>query len=325
MSQNTKVSVKNLTQKYTMRQLQPFLLTLILIVVSIVFACFNSNFLSWANIHSVLLTACTVGIIAIGMGVCKMADYFDLSVGMVASMAGLAAAYFIREGYGLGFTLLVCLAIGVVCGLLAGFLVAYLKMNSFITTFALQSAYRGIIYIFTDGFPIKMMEPVYKVLTKWGQIKIFDQIQFPILVMILLYVLVHLFLKYTKLGRSIYLVGGNPKCAHICGINVTAVQIFIFVLCDVLAVVAGLLYAARMATASAFLGATIPMEAIAVSVLGGNAGGHGNMLQTFLGTLIIFVVKNGLVMMGIPDFYQYIAVGLIMFVAVAVQVERKGR
>lgn len=326
MAVKNKVSVKNLTQKYTMKQMQPVLLLLILVVVSLVFTILRPEFMSWQNWSSILLTSCTVGIISIGMGVCKMADYFDLSVGMVASMGGLVVAALLEAGVPLILAVLVAVCGGIICGLLAGVLVAYLKMNSFITTFALQSAYRGIIYIFTDGFPISMtMKECFVPLTSFCQKTLFGSIQTSVIAMVLLYVIVHLFLKYTKLGRSIFLVGGNPKCAHICGINVTAVQIFIFVLCDVLAVLAGVLYSGRMGTASAFLGATIPMEAIAVSVLGGNASGHGSMLQTFIAVLIIFVVKNGLIMIGIPDFYQYIAVGLIMFVAVTVQVERKGR
>ena len=325
MAVNNKVDIKNLTKKYTMKQMQPVLLLIILVVCCAIFTAFNKNFMSWVNWHAILLTSVTVGIVSIGQGVCKMADYFDLSVGMVASLGGLLIAQLMSMGWSLFPALLVCIAMGVVCGLLAGLFVAYLKMNSFITTFALQSAYRGIIYIWTDGFPILMKEEQFTFLTNLGQLKVFNAIQFPIIAMIILFVLVHLFLTYTKLGRSIFLVGGNQKCAHICGINVTAVQIFIFILCDVLSVLAGILLASRMAQATAFLGATIPMESIAVAILGGTVAGYGNMFQTFMGVLIIFVVKNGLIMMGIPDFYQYIAVGLIMFVAVLVQVERKGR
>ncbi|MBQ6839714.1 MAG: ABC transporter permease [Oscillospiraceae bacterium] len=326
MTVKNKTGVKSITQKYTMKQMQPVLLLLILIVVSLIFTGFNKNFMSWQNWSSILLTACTVGIISIGQGVCKMADYFDLSVGMVASLGGLLVAFLLQAGVPLLIAVLIAIIMGAVCGLLAGVLVAYLKMNSFITTFALQSAYRGIIYIFTDGFPISMtMKECFVPLTSFCQKTFFGSVQTSVIAMIVLYVVVHLFLTYTKLGRSIFLVGGNQKCAHICGINVIAVQISIFILCDILAVLSGILYAGRMGTATAFLGATIPMESIAVAILGGTVAGHGNMLQTFLAVLIIFVVKNGLIMMGIPDFYQYIAVGLIMFIAVMVQVEHKGR
>ena len=198
MAVKNKVGVKNLTQKYTMKQMQPVLLLLILIAVSLVFTAFNKNFMSWKNWSSILLTACTVGIISIGQGCCKMADYFDLSVGMVASLGGLLVATLLQAGVPLFFAVLIAIAMGVVCGLLAGLLVAYLKMNSFITTFALQSAYRGIIYIFTDGFPISMtMKECFVPLTSLCQKMFFGSIQTSVIAMVVLYVLVHLFLKYT--------------------------------------------------------------------------------------------------------------------------------
>ena len=143
--------------------------------------------------------------------------------------------------------------------------------------------------------------------------------------LVVIYVLLALFLKYRKLGRSIYLVGSNQKCAHICGIHVRMVQLFIFLLCDVLAAAAGMLYASRVASAQPFMGELMPMEAIAATIVGGTsmAGGKGNLALTFIGVLVIYVVKNGLIMAGLPDFYQYIAIGVILYLAVLAQVEHK--
>ena len=310
-------------KKYTMNQLRPVILAAIVVGLSLLFAIINPDFISLTNIHAILLTMVTVGIITIGQSVCKMADYFDMSVGMVASMGGLAVPIVIEAGGSVGMGMMIGVLIGIVAGLLAGFLVSFMGMNSFITTFALQSAYRGIIYIFTDGLSKKMFGEVYAVFTNLGSYKVFGAVQLPIVAMFVLYIAIHLFLKYTKLGRSIFLAGGNAKCAHISGINVTAVQIFIFVLCDTLAAIAGMLYGSRMANAQAFMAATIPLESIAATVVGGVIAGNGNMFQAFLGVLIIFLVKNGLIMIGLPDYYQYIAVGVIMFVAVALQTERK--
>lgn len=311
-------------KKLTRNQTQTMMTFGILIVLCIIFAFSNPNFLTSQNLFSILLTSLVVGIIAIGECTCVMSGYFEMSVSMVASMAGLATIIVMRAGGSALLAILTGLCLGAVCGLLAGTLVSYLGMNAFITTFALQSVYRGIIYIFTDGIPIPMFDAAYSSFTKWGQMKVLG-IQFPIIVMVACYVLVSLFLKYRKLGRCIYLVGSNPKCAHICGINLHHVQMFVFVLCDVLAALAGMLYAARVGTANAFLADTICMEAIAATIVGGTsmAGGKGNLGMTFVGVLIVFVVKNGLIMIGLPDFYQYIAVGLIFFLAVLVQTERK--
>ena len=141
--------------------------------------------------------------------------------------------------------------------------------------------------------------------------------------MLILYVLVQLFLSYRKLGRSIYLVGGNQYCSHICGINVRAVQMFIFIICDVLAAFAGMLFASRMSSAAAFLSDTTTLESIAATVVAGVVAGRGNMFVSFIGVLIIFTLKNGLVMVGLPDFYQYLAIGVVIYLAVMVQAEHK--
>ena len=314
-----KINVK----KMTPQQLQPIILTAVLIVMLVIFTCINSDFISWTNIHTILLTAVTVGIITIGQSCCKLANYFDMSVGLVGAMGGLACAFVLEAGGNVTVAILAGLAVGAICGLLAGFLVSFMGMNAWVTTFALSSAYRGIVYIFTDGFPVALFDGIYEPFTKWGSMMVGGVVQFPIVVMLILYVLVQLFLSYRKLGRSIYLVGGNQYCSLICGINVRAVQMFIFIICDVLAAFAGMLFASRMSSAAAFLSDTTTLESIAATVVAGVVAGRGNMFVSFIGVLIIFTLKNGLVMVGLPDFYQYLAIGVVIYLAVCVQAEHK--
>ena len=145
-------------KKMTAQQLQPIILTLVLIVMLIVFTIMNPNFITWTNLHTILLSAVTVGIITIGQSVCKLANYFDMSVGLVGAMGGLAAAMVLEAGGAVFPAILAGLAVGAACGLLAGFLVSFMGMNAWVTTFALSSAYRGIVYIFTDGFPIPLFD-----------------------------------------------------------------------------------------------------------------------------------------------------------------------
>ena len=317
--------IKTSGKKLTKEQIQPVVIVLTLIVAGLIFAAINSSFLKLSNLHSILLTAVPVGLIAIGECACIMAGYFDMSVGMVAAMGGLTAAFTMQATGSVLLSVLAGIVLGLVCGALAGLCVSYLNMNAFITTFALQSVYRGIIYILTEGFPISLFGEEYADFTKWGQLRVLGKIQFPIVALIVIYLLMALFLKYRKMGRSIYLVGSNQKCAHICGVNVHGVQMLIFLLCDVLAAVAGMLYTSRVASAQPFMGELMPMEAIAATIVGGTslAGGKGNLALTFVGVLIIYVVKNGLIMVGLPDFYQYIAIGAILYLAVLLQVEHK--
>lgn len=311
-------------QGKTKEQVQPFIIIGVWILVILVFTIINASFFSLKNFHSILLTGVVVGIIAVGECVALTATYFDMSVGMVAAMGGLAAAKIMQSTHNSFLAFLAGICVGVLCGLLAGLCVSMLNMNAFITTFALQEIYRGVIYVFTNGFPISLFNAEFSSFTKWGKMKVFGFLQFPILALIIIYVLVALLMKYRKLGRSIYLVGGNAKCAEICGINIHRVQIFCFVLCNVLASFAGMLYASRTSSAAAFLGENIVMESIAATIVGGTsmAGGKSNLFLTFIGVMIVYSVKNGLIMIGLPDFYQYIAIGIILFLAVMMQVER---
>ena len=306
-------------------QKQSIVIILTLALLCVLFTALNPDFIKPTNLLSILLTCVIVGLMAVGESMCIIAGYFDLSVGMVASLSGLALAFVLKATHSLFLSLVCGFAVGGICGLIAGFLVSYLHMNAFITTFALQSIYRGIIYILTNGLSISLMGDEYKRFTVIGQYKLFGVIQLPILILILVYIIATLFMKYRRLGRKIYLTGGNPRCAHISGVSLHSIHLFVFIVCDMLASLAGILYASRLATAQPFLSEMVAMEAIAASVVGGISlmGGKGNIAMTFLGVLVIYVVKNGLTMIGMPDFYQYIATGAILYIAVLIQMMKK--
>ena len=309
----------------TREQLLPYILFGVLIVLFIAFTIFNSHFLSWDSLHSILLTAVPVGIMAIGECVAITAGYFDMSVGLVASLAGGFAARVCVATGSAGLAILVGICVGLICGVINGSLVSFLHMNAFITTYAMQLVYRGIEYIITDGMPVKLTVGICDGYLKYGQTKLFGVIQGPIVVMLVLYVLVWLFLRYVKLGRTIYLVGSNAACSHISGINVRAVQFFVFLLTGFLASMAGMLYGSRVGSAPAFMGENLCLEGIASSIVGGTSmsGGKSNLALTFLGVVIVYVVKQGLVMIGLDDNYQYIATGVILFLGVLMQMDRK--
>ena len=306
-------------------QLQPIILGAVLILLMLVFGVINPVFLKWDAIHSILLNAVPVAIVGIGMCVAQTAGYFDLAVGMVGAVAGLICASILTHTGNVPLAVITGLVYGILAGVVSGFLVSGLHMNAFITTYAMQSIYRGIVFIWTNGFPIRLFGEEFNNFTKWGSLMVGGIIQFPILVTIILYVLVFLFMKYRKLGRTIFLVGGNEQCAHISGINVKAVQFFVFMLCDFLAAFAGILFASRIQNASTQLGDTWVMESIAAGLMGGTIAGRSNLWNVLLGVIIVYVVKNGLVIVGLSDYYQYIALGLILFLAVAAQRQKISR
>jgi ribose transport system permease protein len=307
---------------------QNMIIFTILIIIIAVFSIMNPTFLSYDNFHSILLTSIPVALIAIGECICIIGGYFDMSVGMVASFGGLFAATMMKLGQPVPVAVLVGITVGLSSGLIAGLSVSRLRMNAFITTFALQQIYRGLIFIWTEGLPRPLMGPEYIPFTNIGQTKIFNgSLQLPILIMLFIYILMALFMKYNRIGRSIYLIGNNAKAAHICGIRNKNIQLFMFMATGALAAVAGMLLAMRTGTSQPFVGEMYAMEAIAATIVGGTsmAGGKGNLGMTLVGVIIVYIIKNGLIMIGLDDFYQYIAVGLILFIAVLAQVQKTKR
>ncbi len=290
----------------------------------IIFSSMSEYFLSSKNMMSIMLTATSVGLIAIGQTLCLISREFDMSVGMVAAMSGIIFTLLVKDG---GWSIIAAfaasIAFGLLSGAIAGFCVSRLHTNSWITTFALLQIYRGIIFILTAGMPISVSgNEAFKVL---GTYKVFGSIPLPVMILVVAYLIFIFIMKYTKIGRKIYCVGGNPDAAHVSGINVANIKMFAFMTVAVLASVSGVLFASRVSSGQPFIGDMYAMDSIAAAVVGGTAmsGGKGTIWGTFIGVMIVNVIQNGLIMIGMPSFYQYIATGTIMFIAVLIQTERK--
>lgn len=297
-----------------------------LVILLVVFSALSPYFLTVNNILTILLTATSVGLIAIGQFLCLLSGNFDMSVGNVAALAGIIYCILVKN-----FSFSAPLAIG--CGLLfgtasgtiVGFCVSKLKTNAFITTFALMQVYRGVMFVLTSGMPIAM--PTNKAFRFLGTFKIFELFQLPIILMLIAYCLFWFLLNYLRIGRSVYCVGGNAEAAHISGIGVAKTQMFCFIAVALFSAFAGMLFASRVNSGQVNVGATYAMDSIAACVVGGTSmsGGKGSIWGVFLGVLIVNVIQNGLIMIGMDPSYQYIATGFILFIAVVIQTERKKR
>jgi ribose transport system permease protein len=294
----------------------------VLAVVLLVFSLWSPYFFTPSNLLSVLLNATPVAIIAIGQALCLTARHFDMAVGMTSSIGGCLAAYLVLQGWAAAPAILLGLFAGFCSGMVAGLSVSRFRMNAFITTFGIQEIYRGVLFIWTEGLPITVLKrPDFSIV---GQGKIFG-VQFPIVVLIVIFVLTTLFIRYTRVGRSILLVGNNPTCARICGINVKNIELFVFGLMGVLSAIAGILFTTRMAAGLPFSGGNYTLDSIAAAIVGGTSmsGGKCNLAMVFVGVMILYLVKNGLVMIGLQDFYQYIASGVFVFFGVLIQIRRE--
>ena len=304
--------------------LQLLITGLALVLLVVFFSSLSEYFFTPANLMTILLTATSVGIIAVGQFLCLVSQNFDMSVGNVAAMGGVIFTMLVKDGgFSVPLALVIGLCFGLGSGFIVGFSVAKLNTNAFITTFAMLQIYRGILFVLTAGVPISMAtNPAYRFL---GSYKILDTIQMPVMILIVVYVAFFIIMRYTKLGRNVYAVGSNPEAAHICGVNVVNVKIFCFLVTGVLSALAGILFASRVNSAQPNVGAMYALDSIAASVVGGTAmtGGKGSILGVFIGVMIVNVVQNGLIMIGLDPSYQYIVTGLIMFFAVLAQTSKK--
>jgi ribose transport system permease protein len=209
---------------------------------------------------------------------------------------------------------LIALLIGTILGLVNGLTVSYLKIPPLIATLGMMSIARGLQLTHTLGATLYSFPKAFSYIGT----ALWLGVPAPIYLVIIVFILFHLIMKYTTLGRSIYAIGGNAEAARISGISVRKTILFTYAISGLLTAVGGLLLLARMDAAESSAGQGLEMEAIAAVVIGGTSltGGRGTVLKTALGTLIYGVIINGLNIIGVNPFVQKIVIGLLILGAV---------
>lgn len=296
-----------------------------LVVLLAFFGIQSPYFLKPANLIALLVAAVPIGLVGLGESVCLVTGVFDMSPGMVATLSGIIWTVLLSEhGVPTYAGLALALLFGICSGLIAGFSVAFLSMPAWMSTYALFQIWKGVIYIITNGNAIRMTK--FKAFKFLGQAKLFGtDLTWAVLILILAYVILYFIFKYTKLGRDLLVIGGNREAAKNVGIPIKSRQIFVFVLSGFLSALAGALFASRSGSGQPAVGALYAMQGIASAVIGGTVmtGGKTNVAMTFAGVMFITSMQNGLNMIGVPAFYQHIAMGLVLILAILVQTERK--
>nr|WP_315989749.1 ABC transporter permease [Desulforamulus aquiferis] len=183
---------------------------------------------------------------------------------------------------------------------------------------------QGCSYAITDARPIQIEDPIILFL---GNAKLFDVIPVPVVIVVMLLIVAHVLLSKTKFGRQAKIVGGNKVAAEYVGINVRTLQMKIFMITGIAAAISSILLTARLYSAQPNAAGGYELDAIAAAVLGGTSlsGGYGTVIGTFIGALIMGVINNGMNLVGMPYFYQQIVKGLIIIVAVYIDVRNKER
>ena len=283
-------------------------------------------FLKMSNLMDILNMISVIAIIAIGMTMVIITTGIDLSVGSLIAFSGVIVACAARE-LGIGsesgiFLLLGCALLGIVgCGLLGSFsgvMVTAFGIHPFIVTLSIMSIARGLSYIIADGPSDVVIEAEsYRFL---GAGRSLLGIPNSVILMILLYLLAHLLMTRTVLGRHIYAVGGNREAAHLSGVPVKRVLIIVYTICGALAGLGGVVNSSLYGAGSAKSGVGYELQIIAAVVVGGTslAGGSGKIMGTLVGALILGVIANGMNLTGVTTYPQMVVFGLLILVAVLI-------
>ncbi|MBX2921968.1 MAG: ribose ABC transporter permease [Chitinophagaceae bacterium] len=286
-----------------------------LIVICIALSVATPNFFTAQNMLIVLRQVSINGILAIGVTYVIIAGGIDLSLGSVIALTGVVAASFAHPGtYPLLVPVLLGLLTGVVVGLLNGLTITKGKVAPFIVTLGMMTIARGLALVWSKGRPVTNLSKEFNFIG--GGDLLFVPV--PILLFVLVIIVSAVILKYTRIGRYIYAVGGNENAAAASGIRVNRVKLFAYIMCSGLAGLAGIVLASRITTGQPNAGIAYELDAIAAVVIGGTSllGGRGSIAGTVIGVLIIGIINNGLDLLNVSSYYQQIIKGVIIVGAV---------
>jgi ribose transport system permease protein len=292
-----------------------------MVIVAVIVSLTTERFLNPGNLSNLSLQVSIVALIAIGSTIVIFAAGIDLSSGSMVALLTMILAQFLKfMGIPLSLAVPMILIVGGVLGLFIGIITAYGRIPSFITTLAGLIAFRGMALTFNNGSPIFSLDPALEPIF-YGKLA---GVPLPFFYLVFFYALAAFAMNYTKLGREIYAVGGNPAAALLTGINVRKVQATTFVIAGLMTAVGAILMSARLNSGSPNYGQTLELQAIAAAVVGGAslAGGRGNILATLMGAMTIVIVQNGLNLNAAPSSVQNIVLGLIILSAVGIDMWR---
>ncbi|MCB8877510.1 ABC transporter permease [Acidisoma silvae] len=293
-----------------------------LIVVMIVGQIIYPAFLTWTNIGIILTQNAPLGIVAVGMTFVMISGGFDLSVGAIYAFAATMFAK-IAMDHGLVEAGLCTLLLGIVCGTANGAVVALWRINPFIATLGSASIFSGLAFVYSNSTPQTPDNPNFQILGQafWGPLPIAVWLLF---VTVLLGGFV---LSKTVYGQALYAIGGNETAARLSGLRVGLIRGSTFALVGLLSAAAGMIEASRLAVGQADIGGTIPLDAIAVVIIGGTSllGGEGSIWRTVVGLLILGAITNLFYSLAVDSNVQLVAKGAIVIGAVGLDVWSRRR
>lgn len=290
-------------------------LVLILLIICIIFSISSPYFLKQKNLLNVTRQISIVLIVAMGMLSVVLSGEIDLSVGSTCALCGIGCAYATTYTNSVVLGILFALVIGLGVGAVNGFFVVYGKIPSFIVTLATMGIIRGIGMVWTQGKPVSDLPEHFSII---GTDYVLGIIPISTIISLVIVFLFYILLKKTKHGTYIKALGANSEAAILSTISYKPYKMGVFILSGLTCAIGGIIVTSKLLSAQPTASMGLEMDVLSGVILGGAAlsGGVGTVVGTFLGTLIIGVIDNGLNLMNVSSYYQQIIKGIIILIAV---------
>lgn len=272
-------------------------------------------FFSTRNLLNIGMGVAILGVLAISQTGVIVSGGLDISVGSIVGLTTVATAMTIQSTEAAGMGILAGVIIGALAGLMNGILVTYGRINAVIVTLGTMAIFRGIAFILSDGQSISIFNDSFR----WIGTGRIIGLPVPLWILVAVAIGFYIFMHKSIVGRNYYAIGGNPIVARLSGLNIPRYRVAIYVVSGVMAGVGGILLAARTGSGQPISGSDgLELEAITAAFLGGCAmqGGRGTVIGALLGVAIIGVLNNGMILTAVPTFYQMLAKGTLLILAV---------
>ncbi|NLL36907.1 MAG: ABC transporter permease [Fretibacterium sp.] len=291
-------------------------ISFVLLIMIVIASVSSPYFLDSYNIQALIRDLAFVGMIGMAQSLLLLVGELDLSVGKIASLCGiLAGMMMVTYGVDPYLALGLALILGLVFGIINGLLITQLRLNAMVATIGMQGVYGGINLVLTKGKAITGIPESIYILGK-GTIG-FIPIPFFFTIAVAIFIL--FLVKKTKTGRYIYAIGNNKEAAKILGIKVDRIRVMLYAIVGLISALAGILYVARLGSSQSSIGESWPMNSIASAVIGGVAltGGVGNPVGALIGSAIISIISNLIVLLGVSVYWQSAVSGFVVVLAIS--------
>jgi len=304
-------------------QQQSISMLFILIIMWVVLSLLSPYFFTVSNLFEITLQSAVIALIAAGESFVIFSGGIDLSVGSVFAFSAIVGGLALQFSGNVIVSLIASIGAGLFAGFCNGLAIIKLKIPPFVATLGMMGIARGLALILCNGVPIYGLPREYL----WiGQGRIAGIVPVPTIIVIILFTVMYFVLRNTRFGRFTYSIGSNPEATRLSGIKVSSVTLGIFMICGMFAAIAAVIESARLGTMQPASGNGYELLAIGSVFIGGASiyGGEGNIFASLIGALLVTTIRNGLNILGVSAFYQYVVNGLIIIFAVAAdQIRRK--